>query len=330
MREIKVRTSQRPRPLPPGRWAITQRWNDLLFAHWQAPPSHVGRLLPEGLQVDTFQGAAWLGVVPFWMDRIKVRGVPPIPGARSFPELNLRTYVRDQHTGAQGVYFFSLDGGNLLAVAAARAFYHLPYYWAEMRLEQRSEREFSFYSRRRFASQPVIFKARYRGLGPTRRLAESRSGTLEYFLTERYYLFAHNRAESLSGPAFTMCRGRSKMRTRRSSGTTLPRPSASSFRTSSRCCIIRGAWQSTCGPQNSSGRRWRRAERPWWLHLRRKPQFMWDYWSLVSPGRIRHPRFVRSTVKLSRTAGAGVEFARLTPRASTAMLTASVVIRRKP
>src|ERR1035438_10585403 len=123
-------------------------------------------------------------LVPFWLDRIKIRGTPPIPGARSFPDLNLRTYVRDEFNGSRGMYCFSMDASNLLAVAAARAFYHLPYYWSEMRLEHRSEREFSFYSRRRFTSSPVIFKARYRGLGPTRKLAENRSGTLEHFLTE--------------------------------------------------------------------------------------------------------------------------------------------------
>jgi uncharacterized protein len=194
MQEFLVRTSHRPRPLPSGRWAMTQRWNDLLFAHWPVPAAQVAALLPEGLQVDTFQGSAWLGVVPFWMDRIKIRGVPPVPGARSFPELNLRTYVRDQTTRSKGVYFLSLDASNLLAVAAARMFYNLPYYWAEMRLDQRSEREFAFYSRRHWTSEPVIFKARYRGLGPTRKLAESRSGTLEYFLTERYCLFTRNRA----------------------------------------------------------------------------------------------------------------------------------------
>ena len=197
MREIKLRTSQRPRPLPSGRWAMTQRWNDLLFANWPVPASQILPLLPEGLQVDTFMGSAWLGMVPFWMDRIKIRGLPPVPGAHSFPELSLRTYVRDAHTGVQGVYFFSLDAGSLLAVAAARALYHLPYYWAEMRLEQRSDRDFSFYSRRRFAGHPVIFSARYRGLGPTRKLAESRSGSLEYFLTERYCLFSRNRAGRL-------------------------------------------------------------------------------------------------------------------------------------
>ena len=194
MLEYLVRTSHRPRPLPSGRWAMTQRWNDLLFAHWPIPVAQMAALLPEGLEVDTFQGSAWLGIVPFWLDRIKIRGVPPIPGARSFPDLNLRTYVRDQYTKTPGIYCFSLDASNLLAVAAARAFYHLPYHWAEMRIEQRSEREFSFYSRRRFSPLPVVFKARYRGLGPTHKLAENRSGTLECFLTERSCLFTSNRA----------------------------------------------------------------------------------------------------------------------------------------
>jgi uncharacterized protein YqjF (DUF2071 family) len=192
MQEIKVRTSQRPRPLPPGRWAMTQRWNDLLFAHWRTPVAQVASLLPDGLQVDTFEGSAWVGVVPFWMDRIKFRGLPAIPGVNSFPELNLRTYVRDLRTGTPGVFFFSLDAACLIAVVTARAFYHLPYYWAEMKIEERPDGEFAYYSRRRFAGRQVIFKARYRGLGPTRKLAESRVGTLEYFLTERYCLFTRN------------------------------------------------------------------------------------------------------------------------------------------
>ncbi len=80
------------------------------------------------------------------------------PGARSFPELNLRTYVRDQHTGTPGMYFLSLDANNLLAVGWGALFYRLPYHWAEMHLEQRTEREFSFYSRRRLASRPRSFQ----------------------------------------------------------------------------------------------------------------------------------------------------------------------------
>lgn len=193
MREFQVRTSHRPRPLPSGRWVMTQRWNDLLFAHWPVPASALASLIPDGLQVDTFHGSAWLGVVPFWMDRVKFRGMPPIPGTSSFPELNLRTYVREAHTGAPGVYFLSLDAAKLMAVLFARAFYNLPYHWADMRIEQRRDREFWFASRRRMARQPVMFAARYRGLGPTRKLVESRPGSLEYFLTERYCLFTRDR-----------------------------------------------------------------------------------------------------------------------------------------
>jgi uncharacterized protein YqjF (DUF2071 family) len=178
---------------------MSQRWNDLLFAHWPMRGAEVEALLPEGLEADVFQGSAWIGVVPFWMDKIQLRGLPAIPGARQFPELNLRTYVRDVQTGTPGVYFFSLDARNLLAVGIARSFFHLPYYWAQMSIKPLKEtaggqREFSFYSRRLLSGKPVRFAARYRGLGPSHKLAQSRLGTIEYFLTERYCLFTKDAA----------------------------------------------------------------------------------------------------------------------------------------
>jgi uncharacterized protein YqjF (DUF2071 family) len=194
MQEFLIRTSHRPRPLPSGRWAMNQRWNDLLFAHWPVPASTLAALLPDGLLADSFDGSAWLGILPFWMDRLRFRGLPPLPGAQNFPELHLRTYVRDQRTNTPGIYTFSQDAGSLLSVLTARAFSRQPYHWATMRLEQRTEREFSFYSRRLLSADPVIFQARYRGLGPTRKLVESRNGTLEHFLLERYCLFSRNRA----------------------------------------------------------------------------------------------------------------------------------------
>jgi hypothetical protein len=173
---------------------MTQRWNDLLFAHWPTPTARIEALLPDWLEADTYQGSAWLGAVPFWLDRIKIRGVPPLPGFHNFPDLNLRTYVRDRVTGTPGFFCFSVDSSNLLAVAAAHVMYHLPYCLAEMRLEPRSEREFAFYSRRRFSREPVIFKARYRGLGPTRKTVEMSAGSFEYFFTERPCVFSTNRA----------------------------------------------------------------------------------------------------------------------------------------
>lgn len=186
------KTSHRPWPLPPGHWMMTQRWNDLLFAHWPMRIAEIDALLPEGLEADIFQGSAWIGIVPFWMDKIQMRGLPSIPGARQFPELNLRTYVRDMRTGTPGVYFISLDAGSLLAVMAARSLFHLPYYWAQMSIKPRGDREFSYYSRRLLSGKPVRFAARYRGLGPTHKLAQTRPGTIEYFLTERYCLFTRD------------------------------------------------------------------------------------------------------------------------------------------
>ena len=193
MRQFQIRTSHKPRPLPTGRWAMAQRWNDLLFAHWPIPVSAITPLLPDGLQADTCQGTAWVGVVPFWMDRIKFRSIPTVPGMRSFHEIVMRTYVRDAQTGMPGTYALSVDSSNPFAAGLGRLAYNLPSHWAEMHHEQRSEREFSFYSRRHFSSKPIIFSARYRGLGPTRRLAEMRVGSLEYFLTERYWLFTRDR-----------------------------------------------------------------------------------------------------------------------------------------
>jgi uncharacterized protein len=123
------------------------------------------------------------------MDRVKLCGVPRIPGVSRFPELNLRTYVRERNTNQAGVYFFSLEAANPLAVAMARLFFRLPYHWARMSVRARGEREFSYESDRLLSPKPVRFRAHYRGLGQMRMLEQSRPGTIEYFLTERYCLF---------------------------------------------------------------------------------------------------------------------------------------------
>jgi len=187
--DILLNTGHRPWPPPATRWAMTQRWNDLLFAHWPVPAAQLIGLLPAGLTVDTFDGSAWVGVVPFWMDRVQLRGFPMIPGTNRFPELNLRTYVRDSGNNVAGVYFFSLDAANPLAVAVARTFFHLPYYWAKMSIQHRGKSEFHYSSERRLVRKPVRFRANYRGLGRMNTLDQSLPGTIEYFLTERYALY---------------------------------------------------------------------------------------------------------------------------------------------
>lgn len=177
---------------------MTQRWNNLLFAHWPVAVSQLAHLLPEGLVPDTFDGSAWIGVVPFSMDRIQLRALPSIPGANKFPELNLRTYVRETHTNQVGVYFFSLDAANLLAVTIARTVFQLPYYWARMHVQLRdSTREFYYRSERIAGPKPASFRARYRSLQKSRVLELSSPGTIEHFLTERYRLYTTDRKGQL-------------------------------------------------------------------------------------------------------------------------------------
>ena len=171
-----------------------QRWNDLLFAHWPIPAAKLESLLPPGLQVDTFDQSAWVGVVPFWMDRVQLRGVPRIPGASRFPELNLRTYVRERNTNRAGVYFFCLEASNPLAVIVAKAVFHLPYHWARMSIKARSEREFTYQSERLLSAKPVRFRAHYRGLGKVRTIDQSRPGT-HRVLSHRALLSLHHQSQ---------------------------------------------------------------------------------------------------------------------------------------
>lgn len=175
----------RPWPLPASAWFMAMRWEDLLFAHWPVPAEVLRPLLPRGLELDTFEGTAWLGVVPFRMAGTRPRWLPPVPGTAAFPELNVRTYVtRD---GKPGVWFFSLDAGSLIAVRTARTFFHLPYFDARMTVKPEGD-GFLYESARHHRGAPAArFKVRYRPRGEA---YQSKRGSLEHWLTERYCLYA--------------------------------------------------------------------------------------------------------------------------------------------
>ena len=111
---------------------MRQRWERLAFLHWPYDPADVQRLLPAGLTVDTFDGNAWVGLVPFFM-RVHTPGDRGVPWVSNFCETNVRTYARDRE-GRAGIWFLSLDAARLGAVAVARASYQLPYFWSSMRL----------------------------------------------------------------------------------------------------------------------------------------------------------------------------------------------------
>jgi uncharacterized protein YqjF (DUF2071 family) len=179
---IVEEVAHRPWPMPDEPWIMSQSWHDLLFAHWPIDASHLRAKLPAGLELDLYGNQAWLGVVPFHMTNVTLRGVPPLPLVSAFPELNVRTYVR---VGDKpGVYFFSLDAGNPLAVASARTLFHLPYYWAEMEVDASGPRV-KYRSRRRDGD--AVFKGEY---GPTGPPTLTLPGSLDAFLTERYCLYA--------------------------------------------------------------------------------------------------------------------------------------------
>lgn len=174
-------TAHRPWPLPARSWVMAQTWHDLLFAHWPVETASLRGLVPAELPLDLFDGQAWVGVIPFHMNGIRARGLPPLPGLSRFPELNIRTYV--SLDGKPGVYFFSLDAANLPAVWAARKFYYLPYFHA--RMSSRAQGGRIAYDSNRFRDH-AEFRASYEPVSSVRVRAED---SLEHWLTARYCLY---------------------------------------------------------------------------------------------------------------------------------------------
>ncbi len=120
-------------PRPVDRPLLFQSWNWLTFLHWSYPVEIVQRILPPGLTVDYFDGLAWVGLVPFEINGLRLPYMRPVPWISSFPETNVRTYVRDRN-GDRGLWFLSLDADRLAAVAGARTGFRLPYQWAKMKV----------------------------------------------------------------------------------------------------------------------------------------------------------------------------------------------------
>ena len=162
-----------------------QTWSHLLFLHWKWDPAEIQKRLPPGLHVDTFDGDAWVGIVPFYMRNIRPRYLPAVPWVSNFLELNIRTYVHDDQ-GRPGVWFFSLDCNQPLAVWTAQTFFHLPYKHARMTASRSGDGRIEYHCSRQGSGQASEFTYE---LASDTRLAEP--GTLDFFLAERYLLFAN-------------------------------------------------------------------------------------------------------------------------------------------
>jgi uncharacterized protein len=175
-----------PARRPAGRPMGYQRWRDLLFIHWTVPVEAVQRLVAPQLTVESFDGVAWVGLVPFDIYGSRPRWLPAVPGISDFPETNVRTYVH--HKGSSpGVWFFSLDAANPVAVWAARRSFYLPYYHARMTVDELNG-DFHYQSHRiHRGAQSATFAGRYRPTGP---VYHATPETLDHWLTERYCLYA--------------------------------------------------------------------------------------------------------------------------------------------
>jgi len=176
-------------------WIMTQRWHDLLFLHYALEPEVLRVVVPEMLTLDTYERRAWISVVPFWINHLRPPGVPAMPWFSRFGEVNVRTYVT--FGGKPGVYFFSLDAGNLSAVWGARVFYRLPYWHASIKVKGRGTAKIDYRSKREHGPKPAELVCSY---GPSdAKIQPARPGSLSHFLTERYCLYAFNRGRLYRG-----------------------------------------------------------------------------------------------------------------------------------
>ncbi|HEX8129383.1 MAG TPA: DUF2071 domain-containing protein [Pyrinomonadaceae bacterium] len=171
---------QRPAELP----LMEHHWGKLLFMHWPISAERLRPLIPPQLEIDTFDGEAWVGITPFTMWDVRLSFTPPVPYLSDFHELNVRTYVL--YRGVPGVWFFSLNTNSSMTVFGARTFYFLPYFNADIDLRQEGDRV-HYHLRRTDAKRGGAFDATWE-IG--KELPEAEAGTLEFFLTERYCLYS--------------------------------------------------------------------------------------------------------------------------------------------
>jgi uncharacterized protein YqjF (DUF2071 family) len=175
------------RERPSGQPIMHQKWGKLLFMHWRIEAHVLRRLIPAGLEIDTFDGSAWIAITPFTMWNIRAFPpfVPPVPGFSSLHELNVRTYVYFDRV--PGVWFLSLDCNSAAAVLAARALFFLPYYNAAIQIEEHAQR--IDYALARTDDPPAELQASWK-MGE--KLSYTQPGSLEFFLTERYCLYSEH------------------------------------------------------------------------------------------------------------------------------------------
>ncbi|WP_339229640.1 DUF2071 domain-containing protein [Oceanobacillus sp. FSL K6-2867] len=182
-RHIFTSTQHRELPLPNKLWIFTQQWHHLLFIHMPFPEQIIKAHLPEGLELDTYDGRAWISIIPFKVTGMRLRTMPALPFLSTYLEVNVRTYVKRQ--GIPGVYFFSMDADKLLSVLGARVI-TLPYFHARMKMKR--QKDFLYFESNRKSHREAAFKGRYK---PISKPYYPEIQSLSYWLLERYVLWTY-------------------------------------------------------------------------------------------------------------------------------------------
>lgn len=182
----EFRVDHLPFPMPDRKHTLMQSWKHLSFMHWEVDPEQLSLHLPEGLDLDLFNGKAYVGTIPFEMKHVRPRWFFSVPGVSNFPEFNVRTYVT--RNGKPGVFFLTLDAQSRITCFHAPRSYGLPYRYAKCKLSASNEK-YKWSSRR--ASDGAVLKGECRPTGPA---TSAKQGTLEYFLFERYCLYTSHQS----------------------------------------------------------------------------------------------------------------------------------------
>lgn len=180
IRETLNTVDHRPWEMPSGGWSYYQEWNDAVFLHWRVDEDILRGWVPEDLEIDVFEGNAWVSLVAFTMEKIRPRYLPHFPPVSNFHEINVRTYVR--YKGKTGVYFLSIEGGKTISCYVARKLSELPYRYSKM-----VRTKGAFQSRN--TEFKDVLEVRY-DIGSKR----NDKTDLDSWLTERYALFQDTRS----------------------------------------------------------------------------------------------------------------------------------------
>jgi uncharacterized protein YqjF (DUF2071 family) len=182
----------RPWPPPAARWTLGETLEDVLFAHWRVAPEALAPLVPGDVEVDTYDGSAWVGIVALRVSALRTRGLLPVPKLSSFLQLNVRTYVRGRDN-KPGIWFLSLDAASRVAVEGARRRFGLPFFHARLSFDEAGD--WHDVECARVGEPGRVFSGRYRVAAGED--AVPAAGSLEQFLVERYCLYATDRHRRL-------------------------------------------------------------------------------------------------------------------------------------